>query len=270
MGLPGERSGRLRRADKIRPIELATTSYGQGMTSTGLQLAMATAAIANDGVLMKPRLVTQVTDADGLPAWTMAPTPVRRVISSETARTVSRMMVSVTEPGGTATRAAVEGYRVAGKTGTAEKVKDGVYSDARIGSFMGFLPAEQPEVAIVVSVDEPTEGSRYGGIVAAPAFAEIAREAMRVRSIAPEPTIAEERIANATEDAEANDALALTSESDAWSLPDVKGRPMREVLAAFAGSGVQVAIEGSGRAVAQDPQPGSLVRHGDVVAVVFQ
>ena len=86
VGLPGERSGRLRRADKIRPIELATTSYGQGMTSTGLQLAMATAAIANDGVLMKPRLVTQVTDADGLPAWTMAPTPVRRVISSETAR----------------------------------------------------------------------------------------------------------------------------------------------------------------------------------------
>ncbi|MCO4747445.1 MAG: transpeptidase family protein [Proteobacteria bacterium] len=266
--LPGERSGRMRDPAKIRPIELATTSYGQGMTVTGLQLAMATASLGNDGVLMKPRIVTEITDADGLPAWTMKPTPVRQVISPTTARTVSRMMVSVTEPGGTATRAQVPGYQVAGKTGTAEKVENGVYSDARIGSFMGFLPADRPEVAIVVSVDEPQKGSRYGGIVAAPAFAEIGIESMRILGIEPDPEL-EAEVEQLADTKDARDPLVLARRDGGWELPDLRGRPLREVLAGLQSSGLQIAVEGSGHAVAQSPAPGTPIRDGELVAVLF-
>ncbi|TNE88581.1 MAG: PASTA domain-containing protein [Deltaproteobacteria bacterium] len=272
--LPGERSGALRNPAKIRPIELATTSYGQGMTVTGLQLAMATASLANDGKLMKPRLVSEITDADGLTAWTMKPTVVRQAVSAETAHKLARMMVSVTEQGGTATRARVEGYKVAGKTGTAEKVENGTYGAGRIGSFMGFLPADRPEVAIVVTVDEPTQGSRYGGIVAAPAFAEIGAEAMRVLGVEPDPpeeTEEAERLAEVpVTDTLADDGLVLTRDGDGWELPDLRGRPVREVLASLQASGLKVALEGSGMAVAQSPAPGTPIREGELVAVVFQ
>lgn len=270
--LPGERSGVMRDPAKIRPIELATTSYGQGMTVTGIQLAMATAALANDGKLMVPRIVSEVIDADGLPAWTMKPTVRRQAVSPETARMVARMMVSVTEPGGTATRAQVKGYRVAGKTGTAEKVENGTYGDGRIGSFMGFLPADRPEVAIVVSVDEPTEGSRYGGIVAAPAFAEIGAEAMRVLGVPPDadPDSEESEVVASRADESSSEPLVLHRDGSSWTLPDLRGRSLREVLTGLQDSGLAVALEGSGLAVAQSPSPGARIRDGEVVAVVFQ
>jgi len=269
--LPGERGGKVRDAERIKPIELATTAYGQGMTVTQLQLAMAVAAIANDGVLMRPRLVTEVVDADGTPAWQQRPDTVRRVVSSETAKAVGRMMVTVTEPGGTATRAKVPGYLVAGKTGTAEKVEDGKYTDARIGSFVGFVPADDPVLAIVVTVDEPTKGSRYGGIVAAPAFAEIAEGALRVLGVTPDPALG-----GVDDDALAAitpldvDPVRLAWEHDGWTVPDFTGRPIREVLVGLQGAGVDVHVEGTGHAIAQKPAPGERVTLGDTVSVVFR
>jgi len=268
--LPGERRGQLRSADRIKPIELATTAYGQGMTVTQLQLVMATAAIANGGMLLRPRLVTRVVDTDGTPAWQQRPQTVRRVLSREVAEEVSRMMVTVTEPGGTATRARVEGYLVAGKTGTAEKVKDGQYTDARVGSFIGFVPASDPLLAIVVTVDEPSRGSRYGGVVAAPAFAEIAGQTLRYLGVPPDAPGEDAKAAVATSAPMPRDPVHLAWTEGGWTLPDFAGRPMREVLVGLEDTGLNVRIEGSGRAVAQRPAPGARVAMGDTVSVVFR
>ncbi len=271
--LPGERAGVVRRADKIRPIELATTSYGQGVTSTPLQLAMATAAIANDGVRMKPRLVSRIEDQYGVPEFVQQPAAAMRVVSPDSARSVGRMMVTVTEKGGTATRAQVPGYKVAGKTGTAEKVKNGVYSQARIGSFIGYLPADDPVIAIVVNVDEPTKGSRYGGIVAAPAFAEIAGQTLRYLGVPPDPTLLDQddAVADLADDPmEQPKELSMTWERDAWSLPDLVGRDLREVMVGLQGADLDVQFEGSGNVVSQHPPPGSFVRPGTPVRLTLQ
>ncbi len=274
--LPGERSGVLRKAATIKPIELATTSYGQGVTSTPLQLAMALGALGNGGVRMKPRLVTRVEDTHGVPELVVEPEVARRVISEDTARKTVEMMVSVTEPGGTATRARVPGYRVAGKTGTAEKVKDGRYSSARIGSFIGLVPADDPLLAIVVSVDEPTQGSRYGGIVAAPAFAEIAGPALRYLGVPPDPTLlADQADAPAVAEVEPAtggdvDDLRLTWDGAGWRLPDLEGRGIREVIRALQPAGLQLALQGTGRVIAQEPPVGSSVSPGSQVSLVLR
>jgi cell division protein FtsI (penicillin-binding protein 3) len=280
--LPGERAGFLRDPRTVKPIELATTAYGQGVTATPLQLALAMAALGNDGVRMEPRLVVQVEDMYGVPEWVKAPKAAGRVVSERTADAVVEMMVSVTEPGGTATRARVPGYRVAGKTGTAEKVKDGRYSDARIGSFVGLVPADDPRLAIVVVVDEPTQGSRYGGIVAAPAFATIAGEALRVLGVPPDPeppAVAEggdsgagsgQRAAPSGErETTGARSLSLTWGGSGWTLPDLTGRTMREVATSLAPAGVALSMVGSGRVVSQDPPPGAAVSSGTTVSIAL-
>ncbi len=272
IALPGERRGTVRSADTIRPIELATTSYGQGVTSTVLQLAMATAALANEGVRMKPRLVTRVEDAHGVPEYVQGPEEVVRVISPETAREVTEMMVTVTEPGGTATRARVPGFRVAGKTGTAEKAENGRYGAGRIGSFIGFLPADDPVLAVVVSVDEPRKGSRYGGIVAAPAFAEIGEEALRYLGVEPDPELLDEVTESSEEEVERvdNEPIRLAWAREGWEIPDLGGRPLREVVAGLGPSGIQLDIRGSGHVVGQDPPAGAVVAPGQPLLVTLK
>ncbi len=270
--LPGERRGFLRSPDRIKPIELATTAFGQGMTSTPLQLASATAALANGGTRMRPRLVKRVEDAFGVPEYVQRPAVAERVVSEATAKAIAEMMVTVTEPGGTATRARVPGYRVAAKTGTAQKVKDGRYSAARIASLMGFVPAEDPKLAIVVVVDEPTIGSRYGGTVAGPAWAEIAGGALRHLGIAPDPTLLEEG-APEVEEVEAvaePGALRLSWSGEGWTLPDLSGRPLREAVASLQPAGFDLDVSGSGDVVAQIPSPGTPVPPGGRVSLVLR
>lgn len=276
--LPGERSGVLRKPDRIKPIELATTAFGQGVTVTPLQLAMALAALGNDGVRMKPRLVTRVEDGHGVPEQVHAPAIAARVVSTATARSVVEMMVSVTEDGGTATRARVPGYVVAGKTGTAQKVADGRYGNGRIGSFVGLVPADDPVLSIVVTVDEPTVGSRYGGIVAAPAFAEIAGGALRHLGVAPDPALlvdpktpAPAEPAPAVADAEEDPGpIRLAWDGAGWTLPDLSGRTMRDVVASLEPAGLALSLQGSGRVVAQVPPPGSTAPPGSPVELVLR
>ncbi len=272
VALPDERKGKLRAADRIKRIELATTAYGQGVTSTPLQLAMATATIANDGKRMEPRIVSRVEDGSGVVHLVTEPTVARRVVSAEVARQVTDMMVTVTEKGGTGTRARVPGYLVAGKTGTAEKVENGRYSSKRLGSFMGFLPADDPVLAIVVSVDEPSVGSKYGGIVAAPAFAEIAEGALRYLGIPPNPALlGEEVLAVAPPmDVDPVEPITLQWASTGWSVPDLSGRTLREVVAGLQSTGLSVEVRGSGRVVEQHPSPGQQAAPGERLAVVLR
>ena len=175
-GFPGEVSGRLRDYARWRPIEQATMSYGHGVSVSLLQLARSYLAFATDGQLKPVRL----TRSEG-PAATV------RVMSPETARAVRRMLEMVVAPGGTAPRAQIAGYRVAGKTGTAHKVDGRSYAaDKYISSFVGFAPASAPRLIVAVMIDEPTAGEYYGGVVAAPVFARIMAGALRIMGVPPD------------------------------------------------------------------------------------
>jgi cell division protein FtsI (penicillin-binding protein 3) len=172
--LAGEVSGILRRPAYWSGRSLETIAIGQEIACTPLQLACAYGAVANGGVLMKPRLVTEIVGPNGETVRTFRPTPVRRVVSARTAADVTRMLTSVVEDG-TATAAQIAGIAVAGKTGTAQRVDPETrkYDPRRhVGSFVGFLPAEAPQVVGVVVVDRP-RGVGYGGEVAAPCFRRI-------------------------------------------------------------------------------------------------
>jgi cell division protein FtsI (penicillin-binding protein 3) len=185
--LPGELKGFIRPVDQWREIGLANIAFGQGILVTPLQVIQAAAAIANGGELVHPRLLLSTVDRSG--RATPAPRDASvRILSAETAAKMNRMMIEVTHKGGTAERAAVPGFAVAGKTGTAQKVDPvtGAYSHSLfVASFVGYLPAERPEVVVLVAVDEPKK-STYGGTVAAPAFREIAMAALSALEIYPE------------------------------------------------------------------------------------
>ncbi len=173
VGFPGEGHGRLRAPKTWRPIEQATMSYGHGLSVTLLQIARAYSIFATDGE-MRPTSIVRVD----------SPPPATRVISVETARRVREMLELATGPGGTAPRAQVAGYRVAGKTGTARKIENGVYVSRYVASFIGFAPASAPRVIVAVMIDEPSNGAYYGGAVAAPIFSQITAGTLRMLGVA--------------------------------------------------------------------------------------
>lgn len=188
IGCPGETPGSLSPFKTWAAIDAGAISFGQGLAVSAIQLITAASAIANDGVLMKPLLIREITDPSGQTLERFDPEPVRRVISSHSAATVRRILKTVTAEGGTGINAALEGYTVGGKTGTAQKIDEsGTYAKGRyITSFLGFVPADHPVLAILVIVDEP-QSQNYGGIVAAPAFRQIALETLSYLNIAPGP-----------------------------------------------------------------------------------
>jgi cell division protein FtsI (penicillin-binding protein 3) len=273
LNLPGETRGAMRSPNNIKPIELATTAYGHGVTATAVQLAGAVATLANDGMRMEPRLVRAIENRHGEVIEAYPPREDRRVISVESAKQTVRMMETVTEKGGTGTRARIDGYRVAGKTGTAWKHIDGAYSStARIGSFVGIVPAEAPRLAIAVVVDTPTVGSSYGGIVAGPAFSEIGEGALRVLGVAPDPELLEDDDLDdeSTLDDHETEILAATLAPEmTWTtdgrlrIPDLTGLSLRDALSTVQGAGIALSIQGSGRVLHQSPSPGTALATGD-------
>lgn len=172
-GFPGEVSGKLRAAATWRPIEQATMSYGHGISVSLLQLARAYLIFATDGEIKPLSLVKR-----------QLPSESHRVILPKTARQIRRMLEMVVEPGGTAMRAQVAGYRVAGKTGTTHKLVDGSYAPHRyISSFVGFAPASRPRLIVAVMLNEPNPGNHYGGMVAAPVFARVVAGGLRLLGV---------------------------------------------------------------------------------------
>ena len=185
---PGETAGSLSPFKSWSAIDLGAISFGQGVSVSAIQLIAAVSAIANDGLLMKPMLVREITGRNGETVKRFSPEPVRRVVSSHSAATVRRILKTVITAGGTGVNAALKGYSVCGKTGTAQKIdSSGTYAKGRyLSSFVGLVPADQPELAILVLLDEPTVQT-YGGIVAAPAFRQIALETLSYLNIPPRP-----------------------------------------------------------------------------------
>ncbi|MFQ6040835.1 MAG: peptidoglycan D,D-transpeptidase FtsI family protein [Candidatus Poribacteria bacterium] len=174
--LPYEAKGNIRALDRWGKHAMIYAPWGQGISVTSLQMLSAMNVIANNGILMKPYVVKEIIDDKGKVIKTIIPKAERRVLSSKTAQTVTQILVGVVESG-TGKRAQVKGYQVAGKTGTAQKAGKGGYLDKYIGSFVGFLPADNPELSIIVVIDEPQE-EYHGGKVAAPVFKAIAEKAM--------------------------------------------------------------------------------------------
>ena len=175
-GFPGESAGMLTHYSNWRPISQATLAYGYGVSVTPLQLAQAYAALGSAGEMRPVSLVALDAPGEG-----------HQVLSKDTANSVRRMLEEVVRPGGTGTKAAIEGYRVAGKTGTAWKFATGGYSqDKYISIFAGLAPASDPRLATVVVIDEPGGELYYGSDVAAPVFADVMSESLRLLAIAPD------------------------------------------------------------------------------------
>ncbi|NKB81914.1 MAG: hypothetical protein GKS05_08520 [Nitrospirales bacterium] len=185
--LPGESRGKLKVPQDWSSRTLPSIAIGQEISVTPLQMVTAMSAIANHGWLMKPFVVQTMRDAEGQVVDEHTPEPRRRVISEKTASTLGSLLARVVNEG-TGRRAAIPGYQVAGKTGTAQKfdVEAGQYSSSRfIASFLGYVPVEQPRLTILVMIDEP-KGPAWGGVVAAPAFQEAAEQILRYLEVVPD------------------------------------------------------------------------------------
>ena len=176
LGFPGEASGKVRPFKTWRPIEQATMSYGHGISVSLVQLARAYTVFARDGELVQLSLVKVDNPPAGKP-----------LLSQKTAAAVRHMLELAVEPGGTAPRARIMGYRVAGKTGTAHKQENGGYAlDKYHSSFVGFAPVSRPRLVIAVMIDEPAAGQHFGGQVAAPVFSQVMAGALRLLGVAPD------------------------------------------------------------------------------------
>jgi cell division protein FtsI (penicillin-binding protein 3) len=178
---PGETPGSVLPVGSWSEIDAVAISFGQGVSVSALQLAAAVSAIANDGLLMKPYLVQKMTDVHGDVVKSFQPTALRQVVLPENAWLLRRMMERTVEKGGTGVQAALMDYRVAGKTGTAQKADPaggGYAEDKYISSFVGFVPAENPKIVVLVVINEPHK-HHYGGVVAAPVFRHIAQKTLR-------------------------------------------------------------------------------------------
>lgn len=189
--LPGEVYGRVRTPGNWDKLTITRMPMGQGVTVTPLQIAMSMSVIANGGHLMRPHIIKDITDQDGNIIRSYPPEVVREVVPEAITRTVSDALVSVTGEGGTAKLADVPGYLVAGKTGTAQKVINGRYSETKyVTSFVGYMPAGDPRFVCLIMFDEPhvpNGGTAYGGTLAAPVFAKVATRAARYLNLTPSP-----------------------------------------------------------------------------------
>lgn len=291
IGVPGEASGTLRpRGRGWVQVETASAAFGQGISVTNLQLALGMSAIANGGELYEPILIKKVTTATGELVREATPTVRRRAIPDGIARTVRELLVAVTEGLGTGVEAAIDGYRVAGKTATAQKTDPatGRYSiDKFISSFIGFVPAEKPVVAIAVMVDEPMV-DHAGGNVAAPIFRRVAQMALKYRGLTPKSSGRADVAVLARSPDPANATYALLREAAGKKppvqevvgsgpapagkvrVPDMTGWPARAALKAALELGVKPTISGTGLLVTQVPAPGQLLDAGATLALVFE
>jgi cell division protein FtsI (penicillin-binding protein 3) len=288
VGLSGESRGQLREPSRWSALSLPTMSIGQEISVTALQMVAAFAAIANGGALMQPRIVRATFDADGHERRRVEPHAVRRVISPTTARTLTRILTQVVEHG-TGKNAAIPGYEVAGKTGTAQKLDPATrrYSRAPgVLSFVGFVPADAPRLVMLVMLDEPRT-ERWGSEAAAPIFSAIGREVLRYLDVPPrdaepvqivtggEARPAPGRFAAPTEPRASEpghprpDPISRSDTVDALAMPDLHGRALRDALTALAPFQVEVQMAGRGVVVEQRPAPGAAVPPGTLAALVL-
>lgn len=260
--LPGEVRGILRKPRKWSGLSMAALPIGQEISVTAIQLATAASAVANGGVLMRPWVVKAIISKEGKIIKEFGPTPIRRVISQETAYRLTDILKGVVVKG-TATMARVPGYEVAGKTGTAQKMdpQTGKYSqDKAVASFLGWVPADDPRILILVVVDEPKglsseEGIlHYGGLIATPVFREVAQRTLCYLNVPSEKSPRGEiiRVSLSDMESEVSERGELKRKEE---MPELKGKSMREALHILNDYDLKPNFIGSGRVIKQDPPP---------------
>lgn len=186
--LPGEATGIMYTPSQMGPVELATVAFGQGIAVTPIQLITAVSAVVNDGYLMEPRIAKQLVDNNGKVVHEFQPKVVRQVISKETSALTRQILESVVSEG-TGKSAYVPGYRIGGKTGTAQKAENGHYVQGKyVASFVGFAPANDPKVVVLVVIDEPNGFSYFGGQIASPVVKSIISDTLRYMDVKPQYT----------------------------------------------------------------------------------
>lgn len=269
--LPAEASGLLRRLNHWGTTSLASVSMGQEISTTSIQLARACAAIANGGLLVKPRLILK---RGGEMVRTDPPV---RILKPETAITMRRMMEGVVLRG-TGTKARLDGYSSGGKTGTAQifDTRTHRYTHSYNASFMGFAPLTNPAIVVVVTLNGTTGSAGFGGPVAAPVFRAVAGEALRVLDVPkdlPEGMPQENAIVDMNDlsiaDLGSDQPNILEDTGPGPKVPNFRGKTMRVVVAEAASLGVPILLDGSGIARAQAPPPGSPLHSGERIRVQF-
>jgi len=277
LGIAGEASGILRPTKQWSALSLASISFGQEIGVTAVQMAAAIGAVANGGYLMKPTLVRRIVDVDGRVVEERKPLAVRRVLEPETVDRLLQLMREVVLTG-TGRNAAIPGYTVAGKTGTAQKVDaTGRYSMIdHVASFVGFAPASRPAVVVIVSLDTPKGERNQGGDVAAPLFARVTEAALRHLAIPPDDADRVLRMMPYRSASIIAASYQAQPPSEApWvagphQMPDLRGRSAREAALHAARRGLLVELRGSGRVVDQSPAPGAEVRAGQLSVFVLE
>ncbi len=226
--LPGETAGIGFSENNFTELDLAVTSFGQGITVTPLQMITAVSAVANGGTLYKPHLIKEIVNSENIVIESKEPEVVRQVISEETSNTMCSILESVVSKGG-GKNAYVAGYRIAGKTGTSEKQPRG--NQKYVASFIGFAPADDPQVACLVILDEPEIGmTYYGGIIAAPVVKNILEETLQYLGIEPQYNEEEKKYAEV-------------------DVPDISGKTTEEATRILNEAGFSIRVKGSGSVV---------------------
>lgn len=274
--LPGEEDGILfGDGSEMYPTEIATVAIGQGIAVTPIQVVRAISAIANGGELLKPYIVKKIVDANGQTIEEHEKVVVRRVITEEIAAEMRGMMEQVVASGG-GKAAGIKGYRIAGKTGTAEKIREeggGYIEGVYIASFVGFVPADKPRYVMLVMLDSP-QGAFYGSQVAAPVFRDTLQQILTAKGIMP----------SSSEDLPSLDIMNAAGESQKGfvrpkvellpqnkvKLPDFKGADMRMAAEVLQTGHLRMKPYGSGLVVSQRPAPGTVVDEHSIVELWFK
>jgi len=276
----GEANGLLRPVKNWTRVDTAAIAFGQGISVTAIQLITAMSAIANDGVLMKPFVVRGLTDRNNQPIKMFGPETVRRVVSAQTARRLTAMLTQVVgAEDGTGKNAHIINVDVAGKTGTAQKFDfaRGVYSSERVRtSFIGFFPSDNPQVVILVILDEP-QRDKWGGVAAAPVFKNIGEQILncfktniRETPVFEPPKPGHVQLVSADESLLENAGVLQETLDDESLMPDFTGLTIREALRKAKSRSIDLQISGSGWAVKQTPEPGSALGDERLCRVVFE
>jgi cell division protein FtsI (penicillin-binding protein 3) len=298
--LPGETGGILRKVERWQPSSIGSIAIGQEVGVTPVQMVAAFGALANDGMRIAPHIIREIRNEAGAVVYQPQPES-RRVISAETAIALRGMLEGVTLHG-TAKKAQLDGYSAAGKTGTAQKIdpKTRAYSKTKfVGSFVGFAPVSNPQVVIIVVIDEPA-GAYHGGDVAAPVFREVAEQILPILGVEPdiETKSAPDLIAQVDQDPERAEKLREEQTLEAAErkatlptvdsnggrggevvyanttgsgivMPDLRGRSVRDVARTCAQLGLQFEARGEGRVFKQTPAAGSEVSTGQTIYLDF-
>jgi len=271
--LPGEQEGTLRPPERWNAHSMASISFGQEIGVTVLQMATVFATLANEGVYQPPRVVLGSLDSSG--RWTPEPKPAtRRVISARVTRELTSMLEGVVTRG-TGTRAQIDGFRLAGKSGTAQKIIDGAYSDTDfVASFGGFGPLPSPELVGLVVLDAPRGAEYHGGQVAGPVFRRIMEASLAQRRVARDgDTLSIEADRSSGPDRwasrEVTAPAADTDKTAAGRVPDVEGLSLREAVSRLSARGCRVEAKGSGAVLRQEPASGSALVPGAVCRLLL-